>query len=184
MFFEQLLLLSCKLVLSWLFLSDCVTRAAYTSSSHVVHVAVPRVHDPLELCHVIRVKIWVNICPPSFLIVRPIRKLLRPVPSAVLSIRTFSALKNGFLWNIKCRRTDLTCQRLLFVESRAWRFDSDSINGGIFIYFEHSPCLKNSQASFSLKKPKRLRLQASRTPICSSDSSAKLKNSKQILHHL
>ena len=37
-------------------------------------------------------KIWVNICPPSFLIVRPMRKLNRPVPSAVPSIRTFSAL--------------------------------------------------------------------------------------------
>ena len=95
-FFEQLLLLSCKLVLSSL-LPDYAIRTAYTSSSPVVHVAGPRVHDPLELCHIIRVKIWVNICPPSFLIVRPMRKLLRPVPSAVLSIRTFSALKNEIL---------------------------------------------------------------------------------------
>ena len=57
MFFEQLLLLFCKLVLSRFFLSDCVIRAAYTSSSHVVHVAAPRVHDPLELCHAIGMKI-------------------------------------------------------------------------------------------------------------------------------
>ena len=74
------------------FLSKWTIRAACTSSSHVVHVAAPRVHDPLELCHVIGVKIWVNICPPSFLIVRPMRKLTRPVPSAVLSIRTFFVL--------------------------------------------------------------------------------------------
>ena len=47
-------------------LSDCVIRASYYPSSHVVHVAAPRVHDPLEFCHVIGVKIWVNICPPSF----------------------------------------------------------------------------------------------------------------------
>ena len=143
------------------FLSNWIIRAACISSSHVVHMASPRVHDPLELRHVIEVKIWVNICPPSFLIFRTMRELLRAVPSAVLSIRTFYASINGLFWNINCRRTDLTCQRSLFVEPRAWRFDSDNINDGIFIYFEHSPCLKNSQASFSLKKPKGLRLQAS-----------------------
>ena len=123
-------------------------------------MAAPRVHDPLELCHVIGVKIWVNICPPSFLIVRPMRKLLRPIPSAVLSIRTFSALKNGFLWNIKCRRTDLTCQRLLFVKPRAWRFDSDSINEKNFHLLEYFLLSERSSTYFSLKKPKRLRPQA------------------------
>ena len=64
--------------------------------------------------------------PPSFLIVRPMRELLRAVPSAVLSIRTFSALKNEILWNIKCRRTFLTCQRSLFRDLyhlTRWRFE-------------------------------------------------------------
>ena len=47
-------------------LSDWIIRAAYHPSSHVVHVAAPRVHDPLEFCHVTRVKIWVNICHQVF----------------------------------------------------------------------------------------------------------------------
>ena len=96
------------------FLSKRTIRAACTSSSHVVHVAAPRVHDPLELCHVIGLKIWVNICPPSFLIVRPMRKLLREVPSVVLSICTFFALRNKICWNINGRCTFLTCQGSLF----------------------------------------------------------------------
>ena len=126
------------------FLSNCIIRAACISSSHVVHVAAPRVHDPLELCHVIGVKIWVNICPPSFLIVRPMRKLLRPVPSAVLSIRTFSSLKNGILWNINCRRTDLTCQVITFCDytnPQATVHFSDRINERNFHLFEHPFCL-------------------------------------------
>ena len=72
--------------------SDWTMRAAYQPSSHVVYVETPRIHDPLEFWHVTRVKIWVNICPPSFLIVRPMGKLLRAVPSSVLSIPMFSAL--------------------------------------------------------------------------------------------
>ena len=94
--------------------SDCVIWVAYHPRSHVVHVAAPRVHDPLKFCHVIGVKIWVNICPPSFLIVRPMGKLLRVVPSAVLSIPTFSALRNETCLNINCRRTYLTCQAITF----------------------------------------------------------------------
>ena len=87
------------------------------------------------------------------------RKLLRPVPSAVLSIRTYSALKNGFLWYIKCHRTDLTCQRLLFVKPRAWRFDSDSINEKNFHLLEYFLLSERSSTYFPLKKPKRLRPQ-------------------------
>ena len=153
------------------FLLRWTIRAACTSSSHVVHVAAPRVHDPLELCHVIGVKIWVNICPPSFLIVRPRRKLLRPVPSAVLSIRTFYASITGLLWNINCRRTDLTCQRSLFVEPRAWRFDSDNINDGIFIYSNTFIVWTFELSAFSLKKPKKPSSSSSRNHLCSSDSS-------------
>ena len=142
------------------FLSKWTIRAACTSSSHVVHVAAPRVHDPLELCHVIGLKIWVNICPPSFLIVRPMRKLPRPVPSAILSIHTFYASTIGLLWNINCRRTDLTCQRSLFVEPRAWRFDSDNINDGISIYSNTFIVWTFELSVFSLKNTYTFRLQA------------------------
>ena len=126
------------------FLSKWTIRAACTSSSHIVHVAAPRVHDPLELCHVIGVKIWVNICPPSFLIVRPMRKLNRPVPSAVPSIRTFYASITGLFWNINCRRTDLTCQVITFCDytnPQATVHFSDRINERNFHLFEHPFCL-------------------------------------------
>ena len=48
-------------------------------------------------------------------------------------------------------------------EPRAWRFDSDRINDGIFIYSNTSLVWRNPQASFSPKKPKGLHLQTSRT---------------------
>ena len=97
--YEQLLLLSCKLVLNWF-----PVWLYYPSSMYIEQSCCTRGSSTCtwstELCHVIGVKIWVNICPPSFLIVRPMREFPRPVTSAVLSIRTFFALKSEICWNI------------------------------------------------------------------------------------